>query len=35
MTTAKALQTEFAEIDVRSFWAGLDGDMVSFSEVRE
>jgi len=32
-TAVKTLLADFAGIQVRSFWAGLDGDTVTFSEV--
>jgi carbonic anhydrase len=32
--TARALRSDFAGIEVRSFWAGLDGDRITFSEVK-
>jgi hypothetical protein len=33
-TAAETLLSDFAGIEVRSYWAGLDGDTVTFSEVK-
>ena len=32
-TAALTIMKEFAGVHVRSFWASLDGDRISFSEV--
>ena len=29
------LSADFPEVEIRTFWAGLDGDSVTFSEVKE
>ncbi len=34
-STAKTLLADFAGIQVRSFWAGLEGDTVVFSELKK
>lgn len=33
LTAAKVILKDFASVDVRAFWAGLDGDKITFTEV--
>lgn len=35
VAATKTLLADFAGIEVRAFWAGIDGDTVSFSEVHD
>lgn len=33
LTAAKVILNDFANVDVRAFWAGLDGDEITFTEI--
>ncbi len=33
-TALKAILNDFAHVKVRTFWAGLDGDNITFEEMK-